>query len=223
MLGLVNGSFYAMLSLGLAVIFGLMGIVNFAHGAFYTLGAFAALLGLQLLGINYWVALLLAPLAVGLVGIARRAAAAAPPLRARPALRTAAHLRTGAHLPGLAPPGVRRHRAVLSGARSARRRREPRLHVPAPVPRLGGPRVGGGVLQYLVRHRAHAPRSDAARGDRERPAAAGLRRQRAAAGGGDLRRRRSAGGARRRAGRAGGAGQLRRWAARSSSSCLRSS
>jgi len=69
-LGLVNGSFYAMLSLGLAVIFGLMGIVNFAHGAFYTLGAFAALLGLQYLGINYWVALIAAPLAVGLVGVA---------------------------------------------------------------------------------------------------------------------------------------------------------
>ncbi|HYM44447.1 MAG TPA: branched-chain amino acid ABC transporter permease [Steroidobacteraceae bacterium] len=69
MLGLVNGSFYAMLSLGLAVIFGLLGVVNFAHGAFYTLGAFAALLGLQLLGINYWWALLAAPLAVGLVGI----------------------------------------------------------------------------------------------------------------------------------------------------------
>ena len=65
MLGLVNGSFYAMLSLGLAVIFGLMGIVNFAHGAFYALGAFAALLGLQYFGINYWAALVLAPLAVG--------------------------------------------------------------------------------------------------------------------------------------------------------------
>ena len=70
MLGLVNGSFYAMLSLGLAVIFGLMGVVNFAHGAFYTLGAFAALLGLQLLGINYWVALIAAPLVVGAVGVA---------------------------------------------------------------------------------------------------------------------------------------------------------
>ena len=69
MLGLVNGSFYALLSLGLAVIFGLLGVVNFAHGAFYTLGAFAALLGLQLLGINYWWALLVAPLAVGIVGI----------------------------------------------------------------------------------------------------------------------------------------------------------
>jgi len=69
MLGLVNGSFYALLSLGLAVIFGLMGVVNFAHGAFYALGAFAALLGLQRFGINYWAALALAPLVVGLLGI----------------------------------------------------------------------------------------------------------------------------------------------------------
>jgi len=69
MLGLVNGSFYAMLSLGLAVIFGLMGVVNFAHGAFYALGAFAALLSLQHLGINYWAALALSPLLVGLLGI----------------------------------------------------------------------------------------------------------------------------------------------------------
>jgi branched-chain amino acid transport system permease protein len=69
MLGLVNGSFYAMLSLGLAVIFGLMGIVNFAHGAFYALGAFAALLALQRLGVNYWFALVLSPLAIGLLGI----------------------------------------------------------------------------------------------------------------------------------------------------------
>jgi branched-chain amino acid transport system permease protein len=68
-LGLVNGSFYALLSLGLAVIFGLMGVVNFAHGAFYTLGAFAALLGLQWFGLNYWLALLLAPLLVGLLGV----------------------------------------------------------------------------------------------------------------------------------------------------------
>ena len=67
MLGLVNGSFYAMLSLGLAVIFGLLRVVNFAHGAFYTLGAFAALLGLQLLGINYWASLILAPLVVGIL------------------------------------------------------------------------------------------------------------------------------------------------------------
>ena len=69
MLGLVNGSFYAMLSLGLAVIFGLLRVVNFAHGAFYMLGAYAAYAGLDLLGINYWFALLLAPLLVGALGI----------------------------------------------------------------------------------------------------------------------------------------------------------
>lgn len=69
MLGLVNGSFYALLSLGLAVIFGLLGVVNFAHGAFYMLGAFAALVGLQALGLSYWWMLALGPLAVGLLGI----------------------------------------------------------------------------------------------------------------------------------------------------------
>jgi branched-chain amino acid transport system permease protein len=69
MLGLVNGSFYALLSLGLAVIFGLLRVVNFAHGAFYMLGAFAAYIGLTSFGINYWLLLVLAPLAVGLFGI----------------------------------------------------------------------------------------------------------------------------------------------------------
>ena len=69
MLGLVNGSFYALLSLGLAVIFGLLRVVNFAHGAFYMLGAFAAYIGLTSFGINYWFLLILAPLVVGLFGI----------------------------------------------------------------------------------------------------------------------------------------------------------
>ncbi len=68
-LGLINGAFYALLSLGLAVIFGLLNIVNFSHGAFYMMGAFASLLLLTVFGVNYWWALLLAPLAVGLVGI----------------------------------------------------------------------------------------------------------------------------------------------------------
>jgi branched-chain amino acid transport system permease protein len=67
LLGLVNGSFYAMLSL--AVIFGLLGVVNFAHGAFYMLGAYAAYVGLERFGINYWFALVLSPLVVGLLGI----------------------------------------------------------------------------------------------------------------------------------------------------------
>lgn len=69
LLGLVNGSFYAMLSLGLAVIFGLLNVINFAHGALYMLGAFFAWMGMQYLGLNYWVMLILAPLAVGVVGI----------------------------------------------------------------------------------------------------------------------------------------------------------
>ena len=69
MLGLVNGAFYAMLSLGLAVIFGLLGIVNFAHGALYMLGAFAAWIMLDKFGINYWAALILAPLVVGCLGV----------------------------------------------------------------------------------------------------------------------------------------------------------
>jgi branched-chain amino acid transport system permease protein len=68
-LGLVNGSFYAILSLGLAVIFGTLNIVNFAHGAFYMLGAFGAYFALTALGINYWLALILVPLGVGLIGI----------------------------------------------------------------------------------------------------------------------------------------------------------
>jgi branched-chain amino acid transport system permease protein len=68
MLGLVNGSFYAMLSLGLAVIFGLLGVVNFAHGAMYMLGAYAAWFVMDRWNIGFWWALLLAPLAVGLLG-----------------------------------------------------------------------------------------------------------------------------------------------------------
>ncbi|MDT8880267.1 branched-chain amino acid ABC transporter permease [Halomonas saccharevitans] len=68
MLGLINGAFYALLSLGLAVIFGLLKIINFAHGAQYMLGAFAAMLALEYLGINYWAALLLVPLVVGTFG-----------------------------------------------------------------------------------------------------------------------------------------------------------
>src|SRR5437763_14387887 len=69
MLGLVNGAFYAMLSLGLAVIFGLLDIVNFAHGALYMVGAFVAWIMLDQWGVNYWWALLLAPLTVGVLGV----------------------------------------------------------------------------------------------------------------------------------------------------------
>lgn len=69
LVGLINGSFYALLSLGLAVIFGMLNIINFAHGAQYMMGAFAAYLLLDYFGINYWEALILAPLIVGAFSI----------------------------------------------------------------------------------------------------------------------------------------------------------
>ncbi len=69
LLGLINGAFYAVLSLGLAVIFGLLNIVNFAHGALYMLGAFATLAVTKYLGVGYWGALIIAPLIVGAFGI----------------------------------------------------------------------------------------------------------------------------------------------------------
>ena len=69
LIGLINGSFYALLSLGLAVIFGLLNIINFSHGAQYMLGAFVAYLSLNKLGINYWLSLFITPLVVGATGV----------------------------------------------------------------------------------------------------------------------------------------------------------
>ncbi len=69
LLGLINGSFYALLSLGLAVIFGMLNIINFAHGALYMMGAFTAYLLLQYLGIGYWEALVIAPIVIGALGV----------------------------------------------------------------------------------------------------------------------------------------------------------
>src|SRR5215467_2550908 len=69
LIGLINGSFYALLSLGLAVIFGMLNIINFTHGAQYMLGAFAAYLLLQTAGLNYWLALIVAPVVVGISGV----------------------------------------------------------------------------------------------------------------------------------------------------------
>jgi branched-chain amino acid transport system permease protein len=69
LLGLINGSFYALLSLGLALIFGLLNVINFAHGALFTTGAFTAWLLLDLAGVGYWPALVLAPLLVGTLGV----------------------------------------------------------------------------------------------------------------------------------------------------------
>src|SRR5258708_8044279 len=69
LIGLINGSFYALLSLGLAVIFGMLNIINFTHGAQYMLGAFAAFFLLEYAGLGYWWALILAPVLVGITGM----------------------------------------------------------------------------------------------------------------------------------------------------------
>jgi branched-chain amino acid transport system permease protein len=69
LIGLINGSFYALLSLGLAVIFGMLNIINFSHGAQYMMGAFAAYLILQYSGLGYWPALIVAPILVGITGV----------------------------------------------------------------------------------------------------------------------------------------------------------
>src|SRR6201747_54441 len=69
LVGLINGSFYALLSLGLAVIFGMLNIINFAHGALYMMGAFCAYFLLNVAGIGYWPALIIAPIVVGIFGM----------------------------------------------------------------------------------------------------------------------------------------------------------
>ena len=69
-LGLINGSFYAVLSLGLAIIFGLLNIINFSHGALYMMGAFVSWIGLTQFGMNYWASLVVSPLIVGVLGVA---------------------------------------------------------------------------------------------------------------------------------------------------------
>ncbi len=68
LLGLVDGSFYAIMTLGLAVIFGLLSVINFSHGASFMLGAVMTWMGMHYYGISYWAMLLLAPVAVGLLG-----------------------------------------------------------------------------------------------------------------------------------------------------------
>src|SRR5882672_7124172 len=69
LIGLINGSFYALLSLGLAVIFGMLNIINFSHGAQYMMGAFTAFLLLQHLDVNYFAALILVPIIVSITGV----------------------------------------------------------------------------------------------------------------------------------------------------------
>jgi branched-chain amino acid transport system permease protein len=101
MLGLVNGAFYAMLSLGLAVIFGLLGIVNFAHGALYMIGAFVAWIMLDQFGMNYWCGAGAGAADRRRLGVLIERTDAQAPVQARPAVRPAADLRPGADLEGV--------------------------------------------------------------------------------------------------------------------------
>ncbi len=193
LLGLINGSFYAVLSLGLAVIFGLLNIINFAHGALYMAGAFVAWMLLNYLGIGYWPALMLAPLVVGAFGI----------LLERTMLSRLYHLD---HLYGLLLTfglaliiqGLFRNYYGISGLPyqipdAAVGRAEPRLHVPAELPRLGRRGLGCGVLRHVVHDRKDAARRLSARGDRKPDAGRRLRGERAADDHADLRVRRGAG------------------------------
>ena len=200
LLGLINGAFYAMLSLGLAIIFGMLNIINFAHGALFMMGAFAAWMLLNMLGIGYFPALILAPLIVGAFGIVLEKT-----LISR--LYKLDHLYGLLLTFGLALviEGLFRNYYGSSG-------------LPYRIPDIlqGATNLGfmympnyrgwvvrggaGGVPRHLGDHREDVARRHAARGDRERAAGAGVRRRRAAADHADLRRRRRAGGVRRRAG-----------------------
>ena len=210
LLGLVNGSFYAMLSLGLAVIFGLLGIVNFAHGALYMVGAYVACVRPgevrhQLLGGAR-------PRAAGRRRDRRRhrAHAAAPPLPDRPDLRAPAHLRPGADRRGRC--------SATSSASPASPTRCPSCCRAPPTsaswscrttaPGWSSPRSSVCLGTWFT-DRAHPPRRDAARRHREPEPGAGLRHQRAADGDAHLRRRRRPRRARRRARRAGDPGRRR--------------
>ena len=141
LVGLINGSFYALLSLGLAIIFGLLGIVNIAQGAFYMAGAFFSWMLLQWLGIGYWPSLILSPLSVAILGIIME--------------RTMIFRVYGPdHMPGLlltfgllmVIQGMFVYifgsvGAALSGSGRIARRLEFGLHVPAEIPRLDRRRV----------------------------------------------------------------------------------
>ena len=214
LLGLINGSFYALLSLGLAVIFGMLNIINFTHGAQYMLGAFAAYLLLQHTGIGYWPALIVAPILVGALGIVIE----------RTMLQWLYKLD---HLYGLLLTfglaliieGLARNQYGSAG-----------LPYAMPDSLRGGQNLGfmflpnyrawvvvaslAVCLAHLVRDRAHAARRLFARRDREPDVGARLRHQRAAHGHAHLRLRRRPRRARRRDGGADLQRQSRRWARR---------
>jgi hypothetical protein len=178
LLGLINGAFYAMLSLGLAVIFGMLNVINFTHGAQYMMGAFAAWLLLGILDVPFWASLVLAPILVGLFGVVLERADAEAHLPSRPSLRLPADLRPRPDHRRAVPVEMGFRRRAVSGADPGRHRS--RLHGDADLSSL---RRGGGARDlpcHLVRHRAHQARRLSAGGDGESHAGPRLRHQRAA-------------------------------------------
>ena len=194
LIGLINGAFYAILSLGLAVIFGLLNIINFTHGAQYMLGAFCAWFLLQYAGLGYWWALVIAPIVVGLTGVIIEKT-----MLSR--LYKLDHLYGLLLTFGLALiiqgvfPTISAAPASRTAAGRVRRRLQLGFMFLPKYRAWVDPGLARGVPRHLVRHRAHQARLVSARGDREPGARAGIRHQRAAHDHADLWLRR---GARRR-------------------------
>ncbi len=137
LLGLINGSFYALLSLGLAVIFGMLNIINFTHGAQYMMGAFAAYLLLQHLGINYWAALVIAPILIGVTGIIIERLFLKHLRNLDPLYGLLLTFGLALVIEGLFRNVLRLVGPALSGAGRAAGRPQSRLYVPAQLSRLG--------------------------------------------------------------------------------------
>ena len=145
LIGLINGSFYALLSLGLAVIFGLLNIINFTHGAQYMMGAFVAYLLLNKLGLGYWWALLLAPLVVGATGVVIERLMLSRLYKLDHLYGLLLTFGLALIIQGLfrneygsSGPALPMPAELTGGA-------EPRLHVPAELPRLGHRRLARGL------------------------------------------------------------------------------
>src|ERR1700681_4474590 len=164
LLGLINGAFYAMLSLGLAVIFGLLNIINFSHGAQYMMGAFCAWFLLNLMGIGYWPSLIIAPLAVGTFGILLERAFLRWMYKLDHLYGLLLTFGLALIIEGLFRQGYGSSGPALRHSLAARRRAQSRLHVPAQLPGLGHRRLGHRLLRHLVSHRAHQARLLSARG-----------------------------------------------------------
>ena len=165
MLGLINGAFYAVLSLGLAVIFGLLNVINFTHGAQYMMGAFVAYILLSVLGVPYWGALVLAPLIVGAVGVAIERTMLRRLYHLDHLYGPSAHLRAGAHHRRVVPQPIRRLGPALSQPAAGR---HPISASCSCRPIAGWVVVASLIVCFghLVRDRAHEARLLPARGHR---------------------------------------------------------